>query len=83
MSDEKCNIFDNFEPDQVVPCAVLSAQFFRIGLYLTFHPFIKENIDLYKIAPFKLTPNSYRMAVCIYILYDSLFGARLTTPELG
>ena len=70
---ERCQSFDNFEPDQAIPGAVLSAQFFRLGLSLPLHPFLHEVIQYYDVAPLQLTPNSYRMAVCMYILYDQLF----------
>lgn len=81
--EERCHDFSNFEPDQAIPCAVFSAQFFRLGLSLPLHPFIVDILNTYKLAPLQLTPNSYRMAICMYILYDSLFQVKLTARELG
>lgn len=80
---KRCHTFNNFEPDQTIPNDVLPAQFFRLGLSLPLHPFIQDILDFYNIAPLQLNPNSYRMAICMYILYDLVFEAPLSARELG
>lgn len=80
---ERCHHFDSFEPDQPIPQAVLFAQFFKLGLSLPMHPFIQELLEFYDIAPLQLTPNSYRMAMCMYILYKIELEKDLTAHELG
>ena len=80
---ERCHRFDTLKPGTGYPKAVLSAQFFRLGLSLPLHPFILEVMDFYEVSPMQLTPNSYRMAVCLYILYDIHHGVRMSAWELG
>lgn len=81
--NERCHRFDNFEPDQMIPNAVLSAQFFKLGLSLPLHPFIQDILRFYDIAPFQLIINSYRMAMCLYILYNREFDNNLSAFELS
>ena len=80
---ERCHRFDNLKPETNYPNAVLSSQFFRLGLSLPLHPFILEVLDFYEVALMQLTPNSYRMAICLYILYDIHHGVRMSAVELG
>ena len=42
-----------------------------------------EILDFYEVSPMQLTPNSYRMAVCLYILYDIHHGVWMSALELG
>ena len=62
---------------------MLSAQFLRLGISLPLRPFILEILDFYEVAPMQLTHNSYRMAVCLYIIYDIYHGVKTSTLELG
>lgn len=80
---ERCHKFDDFEPDQVIPDAVLSASYFKLGFSLPMHSFFIEMLKFYDIAPMQLTPNSFRVAACMYILYDQTFSVALTARELG
>ncbi|KAK1392141.1 hypothetical protein POM88_011197 [Heracleum sosnowskyi] len=75
---ERCHYFDNFEPDQAIPSAVFSATFFRMGLSIPLHPFIHDIITYYDISPLQMTPNAYRMAMCMYILYDQQFEKKMS-----
>ncbi|KAK1365185.1 hypothetical protein POM88_040746 [Heracleum sosnowskyi] len=80
---ERCHRFDNFELDQQIPCVVFSATFFRMGLSIPLHPFINDIITYYDISPLQMTPNAYRMAMCMYVLYDQQFEKKMSTRELG
>lgn len=80
---ERCHRFDNFEMDQAEPAVVLSAQFFKVRLSLPLHPFIQDILEFYDIAPLQLTINSYRMAMCVYVLYNRDFNKQLSAFELG
>lgn len=80
---ERCHRFNNFEPDQSIPNAVLSASFFKLGFSLPLHPFFTDVLNFYDIAPMQLSPNSFRVAACMYILYDQTFSVPLTARELG
>lgn len=46
------------------------------------HSFFREMLEFYDLAPHQLTPNSYHMAACMYILYDKEFSVPLTAREL-
>lgn len=80
---ERFHRFDLLSPDCNIPNAVFSAQFFKLQLSLPLHPFIVEISDYYEVAPMQLTPNSYCMAVCLYIPYHSYYNTQLTADELG
>lgn len=80
---ERCHRFDMLEPDQVIPSAVFSATFFRMGISIPLHPFIHDILRLYDLAPLQMTPNAYRMAMCMYILYNQEFDKKMSARELG
>lgn len=80
---ERCHKFDNFEPDQSIPSAVLSASFFKLGFSLPMHPFFIDLLIFYDITPMQLTPNSFRVEACMLIYYDQTFSVSLTARELG
>lgn len=80
---ERCHRFDNFEADQSIPNAVVSASYFKLGFSFPMHPFFIDLLNFYEIAPMQLTPNSFRVAACMYILYDQAFSVALTARELG
>ncbi|KAK1402683.1 hypothetical protein POM88_002288 [Heracleum sosnowskyi] len=54
-----------------------------MGLSIPLHPFIHDIITYYDIAPLQMTPNAYRMAMCMYVLYDQLFEKKMSARELG
>lgn len=80
---ERAHSFNVRTPELGIPKAVISAAFFKVGVYVPLHPFIREILDFYELAPLQLTPNSYRLAICTYILYASKFTTPLTAKELG
>ena len=80
---ERAHQFKTKTPDRGIPNAVTSAAFFKVGVYFPLHPFLREVLEFYGLAPFQLTPNSYRLAISTYILYSSLFTTPLSAPELG
>lgn len=80
---ERAHRFDLKIPKQGIPHAVISAAFLRVGVSMPLHPFLREVLDFYQLAPMQLTPNSYRLAISTFILYSSKFTVPLTAPELG
>lgn len=80
---ERAHRFDVRTPELGVPYAVISAAFLKVGFFTPIHPFLREVLDFYELAPMQLTPNSYRLAISTYILYSSKFTAPLSAPELG
>lgn len=80
---ERAHRFDTRTPELGIPKAVISAAFFKVGVYVPLHPFLRDVLDFYELAPLQLTPNLYRPAISTYILYASKFTEPLTTKELG
>lgn len=63
--------------------AVMSASFFKLGFSLPLHPFFVEILDYFELAPMQLTPNSFRVAAGMFILYSDHLNARLSARELN
>lgn len=80
---ERCHRFDNLKFSRAVPQAVLSSSYFKLGFSMPMHPFFLEILNFYSLAPMQLTPNSFRVAACMFILYDQAFSTVLTARELG
>lgn len=80
---ERCYSFSDILPEFSVPDVVISTSFFKVGVYVPFHPFIRDVHEFYDLAPLQLTPNSYRLAINTYILYASTHTSPLIGPELG
>ena len=56
----------------------LSAEFFRAGLRLPFHPFLRRALTAFNLAPIQLNANAYRILVGCYILWRKTFGAEMS-----
>lgn len=80
---ETCHHFDSLKLGRAIPLTVLSQSYFKLGFSLSMHPFFHEILDFYNLAPMQLTPNSFRMAACMFILYDQAFSVKLIARELG
>lgn len=79
---ETCHRFDNFGPEQVIPDAFLSTIFFKLSFSLPMHPFFHDILEYYELDPLQLTPNSFRVVSCMYVLYDQTFYVPLSAREL-
>lgn len=66
-----------------IPKAIISVTFFKAGVYTLLHPFMRDVLDFYELAPPQLTPNSYRLVIGMYVLYASKFTTFLIVRELG
>lgn len=80
---ERCHCFDNLEM-VFLPLVLL----FHLPSLSRASPFpcilfSLEIINFYRIAPMQLTPNSFRMAACTFILYNRTFRLTLSSRELG
>lgn len=58
-------------PDEKLPTSrmVITNKLVELGIGLPMHPFLHELIKFYDVAPIQLSPNSYRMAIGLYIMY--------------
>ncbi|GMN47960.1 hypothetical protein TIFTF001_017134 [Ficus carica] len=55
----------------------LSAKYFRAGLRLPFHPFLRRALTSLNVAPAQLNANVYRVLVGCYILWATKFSETL------
>ncbi|GMN60138.1 hypothetical protein TIFTF001_029205 [Ficus carica] len=55
----------------------LSAEYFRAGLHLPLHPFLRRALTRLNVAPAQLNANVYRILVGCFILWAKNFAAEL------
>lgn len=78
----KCHIF-NYGKHFRVPRMVTSARLVELGLGAPLVPYYREIIEWFDIAPIQLSPNSYKLAIALHMLYSSLGFKAPTVPELS
>ena len=55
----------------------LSAEYFRAGLRLPFHPFLRRALTRLNVAPAQLNANAYRILVSCFILWSKQYAEEL------
>ena len=55
----------------------LSAEFFRAGLRLPFHPYLRRALTRLNMAPMQLNVNTYRILISCFVLWTKNFIAEL------
>ncbi|GMN66605.1 hypothetical protein TIFTF001_035669 [Ficus carica] len=69
---------ENDLPSRPPPCYIaLSAEYFRAGLRLPLHPFLRRALTRLNVAPAQLNTNAYRILVGCFILWAKNFAAEL------
>ncbi|GMN19420.1 hypothetical protein TIFTF001_039814 [Ficus carica] len=58
-------------------CITLSTEFFRAGLRLPFHPFLRRMLTRLNVSPMQLNANTYRILISCYILWAKNFVTEL------
>ena len=66
----------NYGGDFKIPRMVLSPKLVSLGVGAPLHPYFRAIIEWFDVAPIQLSPNSYKLAVALFILYhEAGFGA--------
>ncbi|GMN22690.1 hypothetical protein TIFTF001_043565 [Ficus carica] len=55
----------------------LSAEYFRAGLRLPFHPFLRRALASFNVSPAQLNANAYRILIGCYVLWAAKFSETL------
>ncbi|GMN70417.1 hypothetical protein TIFTF001_039460 [Ficus carica] len=55
----------------------LSAEYFRAGLRLPFHPFLRRALTSFNVSPAQLNANAYRILIGCYVLWAAKFSKTL------
>lgn len=55
----------------------LSAEYFRAGLRLPFHPFLRQALTRLNVAPAQLNANAYRVLISCYALWAAKFARKM------
>lgn len=64
--------FFNYEKNFRIPRMVTSPKLVSLGVGAPLHPYLREMIELYDLAPLQLSPNSYKLVLTLFILYMDL-----------
>lgn len=73
----------DYGPDFKIPRSVLTLKHLALGVGAPLHPYYRDIVEWYDVAPIQLSPNSYKLAAALFILYhDKNFGAP-TMEELN
>ena len=73
------HIFD-YNPRLRIPRMVLTPKLVKLGIGPPLHPYFKAIIEWYDIAPIQLSPNSWKLAIALYMLYRD-HNSRAPTME--
>ena len=66
-----------------IPRMVVTNRLLELGFGNPMHPFLIEIFEYHKIAPIQLSPNSYRLAIGLYMMYINKGYEPPTMEELG
>ncbi|GMN27968.1 hypothetical protein TIFTF001_049417 [Ficus carica] len=55
----------------------LSAEYFRAGLRLLFHPFLRRALTSFNVSPAQLNANAYRILIGCYVIWAAKFSETL------
>ena len=63
------HIFD-YNPRLRIPRMVLTPKLVRLGIGFPLHPYFRSILEWFDIAPIQLSPNSWKLAIALYMLYQ-------------
>lgn len=66
-----------------IPRMVLSPKLVALGVGAPLHPYLRQVLEWYDLAPIQLSPNSYKLILALYILYRDLGFDAPSMPEVS
>lgn len=72
----------NYDLEFRIPRVVLSPKLVALGVSAPLHPFFKDICEWFDIAPIQLSPNNYKMAIALCMMYVSLDSPSLVCWSL-
>ena len=76
------HIFD-YNPRLRIPRMVLTPKLIRLGIGPPLHPYFRSIIEWFDIAPIQLSPNGWKLAIALYMLYQDHNNRAPTMEDLS
>ena len=76
------HVFD-YNPRLRIPRMVLTPKLVKLGIGPPLHPYFRSIIEWYDIAPIQLSPNSWKLAIALYMLYRDHNNRAPTMEDLS
>lgn len=62
----------NYDPEFRIPRVILSPKLVGLGVSAPLHPYFRDMCEWFDIVTIQLSPNSYKMAIALHMMYTSL-----------
>lgn len=66
---EMCPHFFDYNPRLRIPRMVLTPKLVKLGIGFSLHPYFRSILEWFDIAPIQLSPNNWKLAIALYMLY--------------
>ena len=76
------HIFD-YNPRLRIPRMVLTPKLVKLGIGPPLHPYFRSIIEWFNIAPIQLSPNGWKLAIALYMLYQDHNNRAPTMEDLS
>ena len=76
------HIFD-YNPRLRIPRMVLTPKLIRLGIGPPLHSYFRSIIEWFDIAPIQLSPNGWKLAIALYMLYQDHNNRAPTMEDLS
>ena len=76
------HIFD-YNPRLRIPRMVLTPKLVKLGIGPPLHPYFRSIIEWFDIAPIQLSPNGWKLAIALYMLYQDHNNRAPTMEDLS
>lgn len=73
----------NYGKNFKIPRMVTNPKFISQGVGAPLHPYLKDVIEMYDVAPIQLSPNSYKLVLALFVLYSDFEFPAPTMKEVS